>query len=324
MDKIMLYATIFAVSFMVTVVSVKLLLPVLRRLKMGQKILEIGPSWHLSKQGTPTMGGIAFPLSLAASAAIYALFSDQGDFAYFFATFAYIVSGALIGFTDDSVKMRTQQNEGLSASSKLFLQLVFASLYTAFCVAKGYLSTEIYIPFAHIFVAPGRVYHLFAILMLTGISNAVNFTDGLDGLCSSVTAAAAVFFALISFGIGDFENIFFSLAVCGICLGFLIYNFHPAKIFMGDTGSLFLGSAIGAIALGSGKNTIVFIIGVIYIAEALSVILQVIYFKLTKKRLFLMAPLHHHFEKKGFGEVKIVFMFTAVTVLCGILSYLWG
>ena len=322
MEKIILYTSVFVISFAATAVAVKLLLPLLVKLKMGQRILEIGPSWHMGKQGTPTMGGISFAAALVISSMIYLLYSGTGDPVYFLGTLGYILSGALIGFADDSLKMSKKENEGLTASVKLFFQLVTASAYISFCVAMGYVTTDIYIPFTGISVDAGGFYYLFAVLTLTGISNAVNFTDGIDGLCSSVTATAALFMALLSVRCGDYENIFFSLAISGICLGFLIFNFYPAKIFMGDTGSLFLGAAIGAIAVTSMKNTAIFIIGAVYIAEAASVVLQVIWFKITGKRLFLMAPLHHHFEKKGLSEVKIVLIFTTATFLTGIIGSL--
>ncbi len=318
-DKTVLIS--FALTFILTVVLEKLLIPVLARLKMGQKILEIGPSWHMSKQGTPTMGGLAFLLSVTAVSLIFGLVG--GVSAGLVLTALFALANGLIGAFDDLMKLRKKQNEGLSAAAKFFLQLAAASVYLVLLSSFEIVNTELYIPFVKTSVDIGRLYYPFALLVLTGFGNAVNLTDGLDGLCSSVTASVMLYFAFTCIALGNFDGSVISLAVLGGVLAFLIFNFHPAKVFMGDTGSLFLGSSVAGVALISGKNTAIFIVGAVYLAEASSVILQVLYYKATKKRLFLMAPIHHHFEKKGICEVRITLMFTAVTLLLVGISHLF-
>ncbi|MBR2474555.1 MAG: phospho-N-acetylmuramoyl-pentapeptide-transferase [Clostridia bacterium] len=314
----------FAAAFLVTVIAVKLLIPVLRRLKMGQRILTIGPAWHMNKQGTPTMGGIAFFIGSATVSLIFAIIADGGVDVTLTLSIAYVALNGLVGVLDDGVKLKRKQNEGLSAFSKFFLQILLATFYVIALRANGLVTTELYVPFLSKSVDIGRLYYPFALLFLTGFSNAVNLTDGLDGLCSSVTAAVALFFAVIGMRYGQYATSVLMLTALGACLGFLVFNFHPAKVFMGDTGSLFLGSAVSAAALVSGRATLIFLVGIVYLIEALSVVLQVGYYKLTKKRLFLMAPMHHHLEKKGYSEVKITFIFTALTLAFAAIAYLFG
>ncbi len=311
----------FVLAFVLTLLLEKLLIPVLARLKMGQRILEIGPSWHMSKQGTPTMGGIAFLISVTLTALVFSLVNNVSM--PLLLTALYALFNGLIGITDDLIKLKRKQNEGLSATAKFLLQLIFAAIYVILLSVTGIVSTELYIPFVKISIDIGRLYYPFALLVLTGFGNAVNLTDGLDGLCASVTSAVMLYFAFMSLSLQSLDCAVISFAVLGAALAFLVYNFHPAKVFMGDTGSLFLGAAVGGAALISGKNTAIFIVGAIYLAEAASVMLQVLYYKATKKRLFLMAPIHHHFEKKGIGEVKITVSFTAVTLALAGISYLF-
>ena len=318
MDKTVIFALL--ISFVLTASLVKALIPLLRKLKMGQKILEIGPAWHISKQGTPTMGGLAFLLAVAL--VCFGYYFVTGDILLCL-TLCYALANGAIGILDDLLKLKRKQNEGLSAFSKFLLQLIVSAIYVVLLYSGGYVTGELYIPFLSVTVELGRLYFPFALLLLCGFTNAVNLTDGLDGLCSSVTAVVMLFFAITSIGSGNLSGAIISLAVLGAVIGFLIYNFHPAKVFMGDTGSLFLGGAVGGLALTSYKNTAVFVVGAVYLIEAGSVILQVLYYKATKKRLFLMAPFHHHLEKKGHSEVKITLLFSAITLLLAAISYLF-
>ena len=319
MGKYVIFALVAA--FVITAIAVKLLIPFLRRIKMGQKILEIGPEWHISKSGTPTMGGLAFIIAILIVLLLFLPLGVDLRLSELLIILLYILLGGAIGAIDDSVKMLKKQNEGISAFSKFLLQLGAASVFIILMRVNGYLSTDIYIPFLGVSIDLGRLYYPFALVFLCGFSNAVNLTDGLDGLCSSVTAIVSVFFAILAIQYADNESLIISLALIGICFGFLIFNFHPAKIFMGDTGSLFLGSAVGALSIVSAKNTVLFLVGIMYLIEAGSVILQVLYYKATKKRLFLMAPIHHHLEKKGMGEISITFLFSAVTALFSLIAF---
>lgn len=311
-------------SFFITVILVKLLIPVLKRLKFGQRILEIGPSWHVSKQGTPTMGGIGFLIAVLLTCILFALIFRDSFYLSILLSVMYALLNGMIGIVDDLTKIKRKQNEGLSASVKFLLQLIAASVYVIVMVGHGFISTEIYVPFVKISFDIGRLYYPFAIIFLCGFVNAVNLTDGLDGLCSSVTAAAVLFFALLAKSADEMSGLVLALSVLGACLGFLVFNYHPAKVFMGDTGSLFLGGAVSALALTCSKNTVLFIVGAVYLLEAISVILQVGYYKMTKKRLFLMAPFHHHLEKKGLGEVKITLLFSFLTLVLSVFAFLFA
>ena len=311
-------------SFLLTVLCIGFLLPVLRRLKFGQRILEIGPSWHLSKSGTPTMGGIAFIICALVISFLLLLMREYESVTHAFLVLGYSVLGGIIGLVDDSLKLKRKQNAGLSAMSKLMLQIIAAIVFVFLMRKLGYIDTTVYIPFVKSSIDVGMAYYPLSILFLCGFSNAVNLTDGVDGLCASVSAVVSLFLALGGIYEINYGNSVFAVAVCGICLGFLVYNFHPAKIFMGDTGSLFLGSAIGGLALAGKANGLLLVYGSVYVFEAVSVILQVLYFKATKKRLFLMAPYHHHLEKKGFSEIKINVIFVAVTLVLCVIGHFFG
>ena len=319
------YAVIAIVtSFLLTAALIKVLIPLLTRLKLGQRILEIGPSWHAAKSGTPTMGGIAFLVTALAVCGVFSLILGGREGALLITVTLYAFANGIIGLTDDAVKMKKRQNEGLTAFAKYLLQLIAAAGFIVALRVLGFVSTELYIPFFAVNIDIGALYYPFALLMLTGFVNAVNLTDGLDGLCASVSAVVALFFAMLFFREGNTPMSAFSFVPFSVCLAFLIYNFHPAKIFMGDTGSLFIGGAVSGMSLASGKNTVLIIVGVMYLVEAVSVILQVIYYKLTKKRLFLMAPIHHHFEKKGKSEVKITAGFTLVTAAASVIALIFA
>ncbi len=317
-------------TFAVTVLILKKLIPVLKSKKMGQPILEIGPRWHKSKEGTPTMGGISFIIAIVLcciGACVYMGISNGfASTLPLILTVAYGVVCAMIGFIDDLAKLRKKQNEGLSAKQKFALQVLAAALYLAGLHFFCNISTALYIPFINIELQLGFWYYLIGLVLLVGIDNSVNLTDGIDGLASLVTLVVSVFFILAAFLKGEETNT--SLAVLGSLVaggtaGFLVYNFYPARVFMGDTGSLFLGAAVAGAAFMLDNPLIIVIAGLVYIIETASVMLQVGYFKLTHgKRLFKMAPIHHHFEKCGFSEIGIVGLFTAVTVICCTVAWM--
>ncbi len=311
-------------TFVLTVCILRPLIPFLKSKKMGQKILEIGPRWHKNKEGTPMMGGLAFIAAsvavLFASLIFMALTSEMTTLLPAALVVGYGVLNALIGFIDDSAKLRKKQNEGLTARQKYLLQLAAAALFLILLHLTDVISTELYIPFVGVSWDLGVFYYIIALLLLTGVVNSVNLTDGIDGLSSSVTLVVGIFFTAAAFLSGNVENsnavALIGALLIGGTLGFLVYNFYPARIFMGDTGSLFLGGMVVGCAFIAGNPLIIVICGIIYICEAASVILQVGYFKLTHgKRLFKMAPIHHHFEKCGWNEIRIVAVFSAVTAV---------
>ncbi|MDR1735246.1 MAG: phospho-N-acetylmuramoyl-pentapeptide-transferase [Oscillospiraceae bacterium] len=313
----------FAIALAVTALSGLFLLPALRRLKFGQSIREEGPKWHMSKSGTPTMGGIMFIAGILPAIAIVGrAYMGQGDYSHFVIFgFALVFGG--IGFIDDFFKVRKKQNLGLTSIQKLGLQLAVSAAFIALLRYMGYLTTDIYVPFFDVTLRLDMLaYTLLALPVVAGMVNAVNLTDGVDGLCTGVTLPVAVFFTAIAFLWNRGGLTVFSAALAGALVGFLIYNFHPAKVFMGDTGSLFLGGAVCGMAFVSGVPLLMIIVGAAYIWEMVSVILQVLYFKLTKgKRLFKMSPFHHHLEMKGWGEIAICAAFFAATVALGILAW---
>lgn len=330
MNDTVLFTLTAVFTFLITVLASRKLIPFLKGKKMGQHILEIGPRWHKNKEGTPTMGGVAFivaSLICGIPAAVYVIIRDGGAAsAGFVATLAYALACGIIGVADDLQKFTKKENEGLTVSQKYLLQLFVSGAYLFTLVRTGIVTTQLPIPFTDISVDLGVFYYIFALLLLTGINNSVNLTDGIDGLASSVTFIVGVFFALVSFFGDAFDKTGLSLVsalLIGATLGFLVYNLYPARVFMGDTGSLFLGGLVVGSAFLSGSPLIVVLCGIVYIAESASVILQVGYFKLTHgKRLFLMSPIHHHFEKKGWSEIKIVCTFSIVTVIFSVIAWL--
>lgn len=313
-------------TFILTAVFSRILIPKLKSLKVGQKILDIGPRWHKNKEGTPTMGGLAF---IVANIIVFVLIW-VGGFIFgkvlnkwsVLTCFLFALANGLIGIIDDRAKIFKKQNQGLTAPQKYLLQLIAAGLFLLFMTLCGAISTHIYIPFVGKTVNFGWFYYLFSLVLITGFVNSVNLTDGLDGLASSVTFVVAGFFALAGFACGIKGLSIFAGLVVGATLGFLVYNFYPAKIFMGDTGSLYLGGMVVAMAYLLGNPMILFLVGIIYLIESFSVILQVGYFKLTHgKRLFKMSPIHHHFEKCSWSEIKIVFVFSAVTLVFCVVAW---
>lgn len=317
-----MYVVGTVLTFILTVVFAHFLIPVLASKKMGQKILEIGPRWHKNKEGTPTMGGISFiaasVLCGGAMCVFIALREGTTAAAPLIMTLAMALASGLIGIIDDRAKLRKQQNEGLTSSQKFLLQLILSGLYLLGMRLIGAIDTTLRIPYTSINIELGIFYYVIALLLLCGIMNSVNLTDGIDGLASSVTSIVALFFGAAAFFAGKTDPALAAVSalMLGSCTGFLVYNFYPARVFMGDTGSLFLGGlTVGAAFLA--KNPLIIVVcGLVYICETASVMLQVGYFKLTHgKRLFKMSPIHHHFEQCGWSEIKIVTVFTFATVL---------
>lgn len=330
--SVMFVATVILV-FAATVLILRKLIPVLVSKKMGQPILEIGPRWHKNKEGTPTMGGLSFIISAAVAGlagCVYICLTDgiRTTLPLVF-TLALGLAGGLIGCIDDMAKLRKKQNEGLTAPQKFILQAIASALYLLGMTLVCGKSTELFIPFINITIDLGIFYYVIAMLLLTGVINSVNLTDGIDGLCSSVTLVVGVMFAVAAYTNGmaepDSPLLLLGGLMIGACAGFLVYNFYPARVFMGDTGSLFLGGLVVGGAFMMKNPLIVVVFGIVYIIETASVILQVGYFKLTHgKRLFKMSPIHHHFEQCGWSEVKIVVVASLVTAAAAVLSIIFG
>ena len=317
MQKIIPYLAAIVAAFLITALVGRFLVPALRRMKAGQSIKTDGPTWHMSKQGTPTMGGIMFIVGIAVTVLALSWRSvREGDCSALFVLAFALVFGA-IGFVDDYAKLKKHENTGLTAPQKFLLQLAAAIAFTALLRATGHLTPNLYIPFfnTHV-VLPWVVYMIFAAFVMVGCVNAVNITDGIDGLAAGVTVPVALFYTVVCALWGKTALGTFSGALLGALLGFLIYNFHPAKVFMGDTGSLFLGGAVCGLAFALDMPLILILIGIIYLAETASDIIQVAYFKITHgKRIFRMAPLHHHLEMGGWSEKKLFFVFSFITLI---------
>ncbi len=310
----------FCLSLIVAAIFGKWFIPFMRRKHFGQEIREDGPKWHMSKAGTPTMGGFLFITGILASCIAGAVFFAAKGIAGVWTPFVLLVFSlgfGVIGFLDDFVKVAKHRNLGLTVIQKLLLQLALSLVFVSLLRYMGLLTSNLYIPFVGVTVPmPWALYLVLAVLAISGMVNAVNFTDGVDGLLGCVTLPVTIFFAVLALAKGNAPVALFSAACGGGILGFLIYNFNPAKIFMGDTGSLFLGGAVCALALAVDMPLILVVVGVIYLVEILSVILQVGYFKLTHgKRIFRMAPIHHHFEMGGWSEKKLCAVFGGITAL---------
>ncbi len=309
-----------AISFIISLILGPLIIPLLRRLKIGQSIREDGPQSHLSKSGTPTMGG----LIIFASLIITVFSSGQRILTKDIILLTVTTLGfGLIGFLDDYIKIVKHRNLGLRAYQKFLAQVLLALVLAIYQSKTSAFETKIIVPFlTDQYLDLGPLYIPFIVFVVVGTVNSVNLTDGLDGLASGVSIIVLAFFSLvaISWGMESLPIAVFSSALAGACLGFLIHNAHPAKVFMGDTGSLGLGGAIAGIAILMKLPLILPIVGGIFFVETLSVIIQVASFKLTGKRVFLMSPLHHHFEHKGWKETKIVGVFWTVTVILCIIG----
>ncbi len=324
-----IYSAVAAlIAFVVTALLGFVMVPFLHKLKFGQTIREEGPKWHKSKQGTPTMGGLMFIIGITLAVAIIVPIYAVKTGALSTLNTVKIVAGlvmslamGLTGFLDDFISIKKHRNLGLTEKQKLVLQFAIVIAYLVSLSLAG-ATTEILIPFVGA-VNLGIFYYIISAVFIVGMINAVNFTDGIDGLNSTVTAAVCVCFMVSAFALSNAGMAILSSAVAGACIGFLVWNFHPAKVFMGDTGSLFLGAIVCAIAYGLGLPLLLILYGIIYIIEILSVVLQVSYFKATHgKRLFKMSPIHHHFELCGWSEVKICGVFGLVTLIAGVICIL--
>ena len=297
-----------------------LLLPVLRALKAGQSIREIGPTWHNYKAGTPMMGGLMF-----IAAAIVCLLCNipfMEDYTVFFVLALSLCFG-FVGFLDDFTKIKYKRNLGLTSLQKAMLQMAVSAIFLYAMYKTGAMNTHLYIPFFNVsFDVHPIVYIFFAMFVMVGCVNAVNLTDGVDGLSSSVTIPVMIFFTAASLAMGRYDLALLPASLVGGLIAYLFYNWHPAKVFMGDTGSLFLGGVVCALAFALEMPLVLILVGFVYICETLSVILQVSYFKLTHgKRLFKMAPIHHHFEMCGWKEEKIVLTFAAVSAVMCLIAW---
>lgn len=321
-------------AFLITAMSGYVFIPWLRKLKYGQTINEIGPTWHQSKQGTPTMGGLMFFVgTLVGVIAGYSLLLNseptlmqetyQNQSISLLISVITALAFGFIGFVDDYIKVVKKRNLGLTEKQKLVLQF---AVTVAFLLAQymiGHINTAITIPWIGV-VDLGYFYYPIVFAGITFMVNAVNLTDGIDGLCSSVTFIVALGFFMISASYGYYANSIFACALAGALAGFLVWNFYPAKVFMGDTGSMFLGGSVVAMAWAVNRPEVLVLIGIIYTIEALSVVIQVTYFKLTHgKRIFKMSPIHHHYEMSGWSEVKIVCVFSMVAIIFSGLAYLY-
>ena len=320
--------TVFAISlllvaFFLTVLMLPRLIKYLHVLKFGQAIREEGPQSHMHKKGTPTMGGISFIISIVISLVI-AVFLDSKNMQYYFLFIYTTISFSIIGYIDDMLIVVKKKNDGLAPRKKLMLQILFSVI---FYILVTYIYKDInyiHIPGLDYNLNISYLYLIFLVFWQTGFSNAVNLTDGLDGLATSVTIITTSTFALLAYKENNFPVLVFCRTIVGALLGFLIFNRNPAKIFMGDTGSLALGGILAAISVILHKEIAFLFIGLVYILETLSVIIQVAYFKKTGKRIFKMSPLHHHFELSGYGEVKTVYIFVAIAVVSSAIGYFIG
>jgi phospho-N-acetylmuramoyl-pentapeptide-transferase len=316
LEQVILFTIIM--GFLICVLLSPVFIPFLRRLKFGQSIREEGPKSHQKKSGTPTMGGIVILLSIVITTLVMTgKFSEPTVTTYLllFVTLGY----GLLGFLDDFIKVVMKRNLGLTSRQKLAGQVIIAIIFYIIANRNGF-STVVEIPGLDIGFDLGWTYVLFIIFWLVGFSNAVNLTDGLDGLVSGTAAIAFGAFAVLAWNQSEFEVAIFSVAIVGAVLGFLVFNAHPAKVFMGDTGSLALGGAIAAIAILTKLEILLIIVGGVFVLETLSVILQVISFKTTGKRIFKMSPLHHHYELVGWSEWRVVVTFWTVGLLFAMLA----
>ncbi|USK56921.1 phospho-N-acetylmuramoyl-pentapeptide-transferase [Cytobacillus solani] len=316
MEKVIIFTIIM--GFLISALLSPLFIPFLRRLKFGQSIREEGPQSHLKKSGTPTMGGIMILLSITVTTLVMTGKFSEPTMKIYLLLLVTLGFG-LLGFLDDFIKVVMKRNLGLTSLQKLLGQIVISVIFYL-VLRQNEFSTAIHIPLTDYSFELGWFYVFFIIFWLVGFSNAVNLTDGLDGLLSGTAAIAFGAFAVLAWNLSQFEISIFSVAVSGAVLGFLVFNAHPAKVFMGDTGSLALGGAIAAVAILTKLEIILIIIGGVFVIETLSVILQVISFKTTGRRIFRMSPLHHHYELVGWSEWRVVVTFWTVGLLCAILG----
>ena len=320
--------TVFAISlllvaYFLTVLMLPRLIKYLHVLKFGQAIREEGPQSHMHKKGTPTMGGISFIIAIVISL-IVAMFLDSSNIQYYILFIYTTISFSIIGYIDDMLIVVKKKNDGLAPRKKLMLQIIFSVIFYILVTFIYKDVNYIHIPVIDYNLNISYFYIIFLVFWQTGFSNAVNLTDGLDGLATSVTIITTSTFALLAYKENNFPVLVFCLTIVGALAGFLLFNRNPAKIFMGDTGSLALGGILAAISVILHKEVAFLFIGLVYILETLSVIIQVAYFKKTGKRIFKMSPLHHHFELSGYGEVKTVYIFVIIAVISSAIGYFVG
>ena len=309
------YALAFGLALVSTLVFGKIGIPLLQRLKAQQSIREDGPQAHLAKAGTPTMGGLFMMLALVITVCIVPPYSVT----LWMLLFLTLGHGAL-GFSDDFIKAVKRRNLGLTAKQKLLGQAVLAVIFCYISIAYAALPTTLWIPLVDITIDLGYAYYILAFIIILGTTNAVNLTDGLDGLATGISAIAGAAFAVVGLLVGSLSVTFFGIVVSAVCLGFLYFNANPAKVFMGDTGSLALGGAFAGMAIATKTELLLIVIGFVFVVEALSVILQVASFKTRGVRIFRMSPIHHHFELGGWSERKVVYVFWAVSLIMALLG----
>ena len=309
------YALAFGLALVSTLVFGKIGIPLLQRLKAQQSIREDGPQAHLAKAGTPTMGGLFMMLALVITVCIVPPYSVT----LWMLLFLTLGHGAL-GFSDDFIKAVKRRNLGLTAKQKLLGQAVLAIIFCYISIAYAALPTTLWIPLVDTTVDLGYAYYVLAFIIILGTTNAVNLTDGLDGLATGISAIAGAAFAVVGLLVGSLSVTFFGIIVSAVCLGFLYFNANPAKVFMGDTGSLALGGAFAGMAIATKTELLLIVIGFVFVVEALSVILQVASFKTRGVRIFRMSPIHHHFELGGWSERKVVYVFWAVSLIMALLG----
>ena len=309
------YAVAFGLALISTLVFGKIGIPLLQRLKAQQSIREDGPQAHLAKAGTPTMGGLFMMLALVITVCIVPPYSVT----LWMLLFLTLGHGAL-GFSDDFIKAVKRRNLGLTAKQKLLGQAVLAVIFCYISIAYAALPTTLWIPLVDITIDLGYAYYILAFIIILGTTNAVNLTDGLDGLATGISAIAGATFAVVGLLVGSLSVTFFGIVVSAVCLGFLYFNANPAKVFMGDTGSLALGGAFAGMAIATKTELLLIVIGFVFVVEALSVILQVASFKTRGVRIFRMSPIHHHFELGGWSERKVVYVFWTVSLVTALLG----
>lgn len=309
---------ILAISFIISVILGPIIIPLLRRFKFGQSIREEGPKSHMKKAGTPTMGGVIFLLSIIATTVIMSLV--KGAFTSQTIILVLVLIGfGVVGFLDDGLKIIFKRNLGLTSLQKLIAQIVI-SIAAYFLLKMGTFHNTVQIPFTDFAIHLGLTYVLFLVFWLVGFSNAVNLTDGLDGLVSGTASIAFAAYGVLALLNDQLDAAIFAFSVVGALLGFLIFNANPAKVFMGDTGSLALGGALAMLSILVGQELLLLLIGIIFVLETLSVMMQVTSFKLTGKRIFKMSPLHHHFELSGWSEWRIVLTFWLTALVAALIA----
>ena len=313
--SVLFYPTI--VALLIVLISGPILIPILHKMKFGQSIRQEGPKSHQAKTGTPTMGGLMIMVAIVISTCLFAKLNMEVCLALF-----VMLGHCVIGFLDDYIKVVLKRNLGLKAKQKLFGQIVMALIVTYVGVNYMGMKTDLWLPFSGMTFDLGLFYYFLVFFVLVGTTNAVNLTDGLDGLAAGTMTIAILAYALICLHFGKTDLAIFCLAVAGATIGFLWFNVHPAKVFMGDTGSLALGGALAAVAILTKTEILLAVVGLIFVIEALSVIIQVISFKTRGKRVFLMSPIHHHFELKGWSETKVVGVFWLTGLICSVVALL--